>query len=415
MHAAVRDLDAAEAVFGMEERLHLLRRDIRDPGPLRALVGDVRPEELYNLAGESSVSASFDDPQATWESNAHVVVHLLDAIRLDSPATRFYQASSGEMFGSVPGESVVHDETAALNPQSPYAAAKAAAHMLCRSYRESYGIRIACGILFNHESRRRGERFLSRKVVDHVQDLRDGIADRPLALGNLKAQRDWGFAPDYVEGMLSILRQAESARDPRPGRVLPRLRARHRRAAFGLGARRPRLRARGASSSTGSSRATTRSPGRPASRRRGRRPWWSTRPSSGPPTRRRSPPIRAASKPTSAGSPSRGSIASSRTCWRRRRSSSCARSEPDRTCLEPTDDASPPRGRFRLYLTPPSALGEPRDLQGLSCCLRVEKACAAADESGLDNTARRPPRPEAEITASARHLSDRTAGRLSRR
>lgn len=114
------------------------------------------------------------------------------------------------MFGSVPGERVVHDETAALNPQSPYAAAKAAAHMLCRSYRESYGIRIACGILFNHESRRRGERFLSRKVVDHVQDLRDGIADRPLTLGNLKAQRDWGFAPDYVEGMLAILRQAET-------------------------------------------------------------------------------------------------------------------------------------------------------------------------------------------------------------
>ncbi|HEX4520289.1 MAG TPA: GDP-mannose 4,6-dehydratase [Gaiellaceae bacterium] len=209
VHAAVRDLDAADAVFGMDKRLHLLRRDIRDPGPLRALVGDVRPEELYNLAGESSVSASFEDPQATWESNAHVVVHLLDAVRLDSPATRFYQASSGEMFGSVPGESVVHDETAPLNPQSPYAAAKAAAHMLCRSYRESYGIRIACGILFNHESQRRGEKFLSRKVVDHVKDLRDGVADWPLTLGNLKAQRDWGFAPDYVDGMLSILRQAE--------------------------------------------------------------------------------------------------------------------------------------------------------------------------------------------------------------
>ncbi len=208
VHAAVRDLDAAEAVFGGHERLRAVRRDIRDPGPLRALVGDVRPEELYNLAGESSVGASFADPQATWESNAHVVVHLLDAIRLDSPETRFYQASSGEMFGSVPGESVVHDETSALNPQSPYAAAKAAAHMLCRSYRESYGIRIACGILFNHESRRRGPQFLSRKVVDHVQALRAGAADGPLALGNLKAQRDWGFAPDYVDGMVTILRQA---------------------------------------------------------------------------------------------------------------------------------------------------------------------------------------------------------------
>jgi GDPmannose 4,6-dehydratase len=209
VHAAVRDVEAAEAVFGHHDNLVAVRRDIRDPGPLRALVGDVRPEELYNLAGESSVSASFADPQATWESNAHVVVHLLDAVRLDSPGTRFYQASSGEMFGSVPGESVVHDESAALNPQSPYAAAKAAAHMLCRSYRESYDVRIACGILFNHESRRRGPQFLSRKVVDHVHDLRDGNASGPLSLGNLKAQRDWGFAPDYVEGMVTILRQAE--------------------------------------------------------------------------------------------------------------------------------------------------------------------------------------------------------------
>jgi GDPmannose 4,6-dehydratase len=209
VHAAVRDVDAAEEMFGGHERLVAVRRDIRDPGPLRALVGDVRPEELYNLAGESSVSASFADPQATWESNAHVVVHLLDAVRLDSPGTRVYQASSGEMFGSVPGESVVHDETAALNPQSPYAAAKAAAHMLCRSYRESYGVKIACGILFNHESRRRGPQFLSRKVVDHVAGLLAGTLDSPLALGNLHAKRDWGFAPDYVEGMVTILRQAE--------------------------------------------------------------------------------------------------------------------------------------------------------------------------------------------------------------
>ena len=209
VHAAVRDIEAAEAVFGGHERLRAVRRDIRDPGPLRALVGDVRPEELYNLAGESSVGASFRDPQATWESNAHVVVHLLDAIRLDSPETRFYQASSGEMFGSTPGGSIVHDETSVLSPQSPYAAAKAAAHLLCQSYRESYDLRIACGILFNHESRRRGPQFLSRKVVDHVAALRDGGERSPLRLGNLKAQRDWGFAPNYVDGMVSIMRQAE--------------------------------------------------------------------------------------------------------------------------------------------------------------------------------------------------------------
>jgi GDPmannose 4,6-dehydratase len=212
VYAAVRDVEAAEAAFGENDRLRAVRRDLREPGPLRALVGDVRPEELYNLAGESSVAASFLDPQATWESNAHVVVHLLDAIRNDSPDTRFYQASSGEMFGSISGGDVVHDETATLNPQSPYAAAKAAAHVLCRSYRESYGLRIACGILFNHESHRRGPQFLSRKVVDHVLALRAGNAPGPLALGNLKAQRDWGFAPDYVEGMVAVLRQ--NAADP---------------------------------------------------------------------------------------------------------------------------------------------------------------------------------------------------------
>src|SRR5262245_30944273 len=214
VYAAVRDVDAAEARFGQHPNLRAVRRDLRDPGPLRALVADVRPEEMYNLAGESSVASSILEPQATWESNAHVVVHLLDALRLDSPGTRFYQASSGEMFGSVPGEGVVHDESSPLSPQSPYAAAKAAAHMLCRSYREAYDVRIACGILFNHESHRRGTQFLSRKVVDHLLALRSAGDRSPLALGNLKAQRDWGFAPDYVEGMLLILRQAAARGAP---------------------------------------------------------------------------------------------------------------------------------------------------------------------------------------------------------
>ena len=208
VHAAVRDVAAAEALFAGHDRLIAVERDLRDPAPLAALVGELQPEELYNLAGESSVGASFHDPWATWETNAHVVVHLLDAIRRDSPETRFYQASSGEMFGSTPGGAVVHDETSALSPQSPYAAAKAAAHLLCGSYRESYGVRVACGILFNHESHRRGPRFLSRKVVDHLRSMRGEHARSPLAVGNLKAERDWGFAPDYVEGMLMILRQA---------------------------------------------------------------------------------------------------------------------------------------------------------------------------------------------------------------
>jgi GDPmannose 4,6-dehydratase len=218
VHAPVRDEAAATALLGGHERLHVVAGDLHDPGPLCALVGRVRPEELYNLAGESSVGASFADPRATWDSNAHAVVHLLDAVRTDSPETRFYQASSGEMFGSVPGESVVHDESSALNPQSPYAAAKAAAHLLCHSYRESYDLRIACGILFNHESHRRGPEFLTRKVVDHLQELRGGGDRRPLQLGNLKAQRDWGYAPDYVDAMIAILQQASIRGVPDEGR-----------------------------------------------------------------------------------------------------------------------------------------------------------------------------------------------------
>jgi GDPmannose 4,6-dehydratase len=207
VYAPVRDVAAAEELFGESAGLQVVRRDLAEPAPLAALVGDIRPEEMYNLAGESSVAGSFADPRATWQTNAHAVVHLLDAIRKDSPETRFYQASSGEMFGFVPGGETVHDEHAPLNPQSPYAAAKAAAHLLCRSYRESYGLRIACGILFNHESHRRGAGFLTRKVVDHVDALRLGAAQGPLRVGNLKARRDWGFAPDYVDGMIMIARQ----------------------------------------------------------------------------------------------------------------------------------------------------------------------------------------------------------------
>jgi GDPmannose 4,6-dehydratase len=214
VHAPVRDVERAELLFDRHPRLHAVRRDLRDPGPLCALVGDVRPVELYNLAGESSVGASFADPRATWESNAHVVVALLDAVRNDSPGTRFYQSSSGEMFGSSPGAGAVHDERSPLEPQSPYAAAKAAAHLLCRSYRESYDLRIACGILFNHESHRRGPQFLTRKIVDHLGGLRAGAARTPVRLGNLMVRRDWGFAPNYVDAMVAILRQADVRRVP---------------------------------------------------------------------------------------------------------------------------------------------------------------------------------------------------------
>ncbi len=192
-------------------RLHIHQIDLLERGPVFDLISSTQPDEFYNLAGQSSVSRSFSDPLYTWQTNAEAVVHLLECIRNNSPHTRFYQASSTDMFGASSAAGVMpYNETSALNPQSPYASAKAAAHLLCHSYREVYGLRIASGILSNHESHRRPASFLTRKVVEHVRRLEGGANKEPgtpLVMGNLKVQRDWGFAPEYVEGMCRILRQ----------------------------------------------------------------------------------------------------------------------------------------------------------------------------------------------------------------
>jgi len=214
VHATVRTMAGANELRGLRRSRALTVHtvDLRAPRLLGDLIAEVRPDEFFNLAGQSSVSGSFEDPSGTWRTNADAVHTMLEALRLHSPAARFYQSSSSEMFGSLPGQTVVHDEDSPLQPLSPYAAAKAAAHLLCDAYRRAYGLRIACGILFNHESRRRPAAFLTRKVVDHVRRLRllsDAELRRvpPLAVGNLAAQRDWGFAPDYVDGIVRIARQ----------------------------------------------------------------------------------------------------------------------------------------------------------------------------------------------------------------
>ena len=226
VHAPVRRPEALGtlASSGAGHRLRVHAGDFSRPSELVDLITQVQPEEFYNLAGESSVSSSFSDPGGTWQTNAGAVALLLECVRTNSPQTRFYQASSSEMFGCVPGGSVVHNEDSALNPQSPYATAKAAAHLLCRSYRETYGLRVACGILFNHESRRRSARFLTRKVVEHVRTLGESssvASHDPLVMGNLKARRDWGFAPDYIEGICSILRQIDVRSSVRGTEVEP--------------------------------------------------------------------------------------------------------------------------------------------------------------------------------------------------
>jgi GDPmannose 4,6-dehydratase len=211
VHACIRPGDAT-APAGDPGQLIVHRLDLAESSRWAELVRDTRPDELYNLAGQSSVFSSFDDPLATWRLNAGAVAELLEALRRESPATRMYQASSADIFGFLPGASVIHDERSALFPQSPYAAAKAAAHVLCGVYRSSYGLRVACGILSNHESRLRPPSYLSAKVANHVRALRElpAAARReapPLAMGNLRAQRDWGFAPDFVDGAMSVLRQ----------------------------------------------------------------------------------------------------------------------------------------------------------------------------------------------------------------
>ncbi|HVG28961.1 MAG TPA: GDP-mannose 4,6-dehydratase [Pyrinomonadaceae bacterium] len=216
VHATTRrpaTLDALARADRRGTRLRVHAVELTQPAPLFDLIERERPAEVYNLAGQSSVSRSFSEPLRTWATNADFIAGLLEALRLRSPQTRFYQASSTDMFGAAGGGVIRYDESSALNPQSPYASAKAAAHLLCRSYREAYDLRVACGILSNHESRRRPAPFLSRKIVDHVGALRSlGPVERrappPLSMGNLKIRRDWGFAPDYVAGMQLILRQA---------------------------------------------------------------------------------------------------------------------------------------------------------------------------------------------------------------
>ena len=191
--------------------------DIADPDGHRRLIRDVRPDEFYNLAGLSSVRQSFDDPAGTWRSNADAVFGLLEAIRLEHPTTRFFQSSSTDMFGSSPGKAAIHDEASAFMPQSPYAAAKAAAHVLCDAYRRAFDLRVACGILSNHESRRRPASFLTAKVVAYVRSLRESAGDgsdfEPLRIGNLAVRREWGFASEYVDGMIRICRQIDVRAD----------------------------------------------------------------------------------------------------------------------------------------------------------------------------------------------------------
>jgi len=215
-------LDKGYEVFGMVRRAsttnfwrieHLLGRIVLKPGDLLdqlsliKVLEEVRPHELYNLAAMSFVPASWDQPMLTGEFNAQGVTRALEAVRRVDPKIRLYQASSSEMYGKV--REIPQTELTPFYPRSPYGVSKVYAHYITVNYRESYDLFAVSGILFNHESPRRGLEFVTRKVTDGVARIKLGMADT-LGLGNMDAQRDWGFAGDYVRAMWLMLQQDQA-------------------------------------------------------------------------------------------------------------------------------------------------------------------------------------------------------------
>jgi len=187
-------------------QLHLVEYDLTDLGTSIALVQKVEPDEIYNLAAQSFVGVSFEQPSTTAQITGVGALNLLEAIRLINPRIRFYQASTSEMFGKV--QAIPQAEDTPFYPRSPYGVAKLYAHWMTVNYRESYGIFGASGILFNHESPLRGREFVTRKITDSVAKIALGQLDC-LELGNLDAKRDWGYAKEYVDGMWRMLQHGE--------------------------------------------------------------------------------------------------------------------------------------------------------------------------------------------------------------
>jgi GDPmannose 4,6-dehydratase len=195
-----------ERIAHIQDRIQLVPGDLLDEHSLIAALRQCRPREVYNLAAQSFVQTSWSQPVFTGEVTALGVTRLLDAIRTVDPAIRFYQASSSEMFGKV--QEVPQRETTPFYPRSPYGVAKVYGHWITVNYRESYGVHAVSGILFNHESPRRGLEFVTRKIADGVARIHLGLAGE-LALGNLDSRRDWGWAPDYVHAMWLMLQHDE--------------------------------------------------------------------------------------------------------------------------------------------------------------------------------------------------------------
>ena len=195
-----------ERIAHLVDGLTLLQGDLLDPPSLDAALRQAQPHEVYNLAAQSFVPTSWNQPVLTAEFTAVGVTRMLEAIRAVDPEILFYQASSSEMFGKV--REIPQTELTPFHPRSPYGVAKVYGHHITVDYRESYGLFAVSGILFNHESSRRGLEFVTRKISDGVARIKHGLTDE-LRLGNLDAKRDWGFAGDYVEAMWLMLQQEE--------------------------------------------------------------------------------------------------------------------------------------------------------------------------------------------------------------
>ncbi|HEX9394890.1 MAG TPA: GDP-mannose 4,6-dehydratase [Gemmatimonadales bacterium] len=196
--------DSYERIGHLLDRLHVVAADLLDQHSLTSVIRDAQPAEVYNLAAQSFVPTSWTQPVLTGEFTALGVTRILEAVRLAHPAARFYQASSSEMFGRV--HETPQTETTPFYPRSPYGVAKVYGHWITVNYRESYGLFAVSGILFNHESPRRGLEFVTRKVTHAVARIVRGQA-KELRLGNLDAKRDWGYAGDYVDAMWRMLQQ----------------------------------------------------------------------------------------------------------------------------------------------------------------------------------------------------------------
>jgi len=199
-------LDRFDRIDHIKDRIHLVQGDLTDQSSLDEAVKEIKPEEIYNLAAQSFVPTSWNQPTLTGEVTGMGTTRILEAVRKIKPDARFYQASSSEMFGKV--REVPQTELTPFHPRSPYGVAKVYGHFITVNYRESYNIFACSGILFNHESPRRGLEFVTRKITHGVARIKMGLANE-LRLGNLDAKRDWGFAGDYVEAMWLMLQQSE--------------------------------------------------------------------------------------------------------------------------------------------------------------------------------------------------------------